>query len=137
MPATRSISDLFESKFEEFKNSLLVELKKEIDSYFMEEKAKFVRFVAEKQDEIAKLELVRSIETIQQHFIKLNDENAAMKEANNILKHEVDDIQQYVRRQNVRIYGVKVAKKETSADVEIIIKGILNDAEIQLPRVCN
>ena len=39
---------------------------------------------------------LNSLEVIQQHARKLNDEIVVMKEATNILINELDDIQQYV-----------------------------------------
>ena len=43
------------------------------------------------------------------------------------MKSNVDDLQQYVRRQNLRIFGVPVKKKETNTDIENMVKETITD----------
>ena len=48
-------------------------------------------------------ELKESIKEIQKHVSQLRADN-------NFLKNRVEDLQQYIRRQNIRIFGVPVKK---------------------------
>ena len=54
----------------------------------------------------------------------LQDQNATMKEEYEILKNELDDLKQYVRRPALRIFGVKKERNETSDMVEEKVKNI-------------
>lgn len=137
---TRSMTDfaqIIDNKFDEFKKSILVELKLEMDNYFQKERINFENFIASKREEVIKLskndELLESVEAIKKHVNSLNDENTAIKEANKILTNELEDLQQYVRRPNLRIFGVKVEKNESSKDVETKVKRMISDANIEIP----
>ena len=78
-------------------------------------------------------ELSESVEAIKKHVQTLNAENMAMREANNILKIELEDLQQYVRRPNLRIFGINVEENETSRDVATKVKEMISDANIEIP----
>ena len=140
MPDTRSATDIgaiIESKFNAFKESLLEEFKAEFGTYIETEKKELTTFFESKKAELIdvsnQLEYSTSLAEIQKHVKKLQDENTAMKEDYGLLKRELDDLNQYVRRPNLRIFGVSVKRNENSVDVERVVKKIIEDHEIDIP----
>lgn len=125
MPDTRNKPDLvalIDKKFDEFKISLLAELRADIDTVLSKEKEEITNYVNEKKDELINfsnnLEYVTSFNEIQKHVKKLQVEQTAMKVENASLKSQIDDLQQYVRRPNIRIYGVKVDQGESNVGIK-------------------
>ena len=122
------IVTLIEQKFEEFKKSLLNDLKMEPSNLLREEKKVIDEYIAEKKGTAEKkaealnfavqLEITTSLESIKEHVKKLQTANVEMREANDDLKLEIDDLHQYIRRPNIRLYGIKKEKHETSKQVE-------------------
>ena len=53
------------------------------------------------------------------------DENAGLRD-------EVDDVRQYIRRSNMRIYNVPTAAKENKEDVRKKVVGVINKAGLDI-----
>ena len=114
-------------KFEKF-GILFAGVNVEITS-FVESKKKKI------SDHLNNIELTHSVNEIQKHGQKLKEQNDSMKEENKVIRMEPEDVQQYVRKQNVRILGVNVIKNETSAAVESVVKQLMHDSNMVIPNV--
>ena len=129
------ISAIIDKKFEEFKTSLLVDLKTEIDKVLQSGKDELSAILECKKNELNKIyeqhEINVSIAEIKKHVHDLKENNNRLREQNRVLKSELDDLQQYVGRPNLRIYGVPVSDDEPSSVVEAkvqdIIAGVLTE----------
>ena len=101
-------------------------LRNEINNLCKEE---ITNFIEEKKTEITnfwqELEITSSLVAIKKHVKTLQDQNATMKEKYRILKNELDDLKQYVRRPTLRIYGVIKERNETSDMVEEKVKNMI------------
>ena len=111
-----SIINTLDTKFDEFKVSLLAELKgdikkliddakSEIENHFQLKKNEFKQFI-ESTDAQLSLDLVKS------HVDQLLTQNKEMMASNETIRNELDDLQQYGRRPNVRLYGVQLEENE-------------------------
>ena len=134
--AAEQITKIIDEKFEIFKNSVLNELKTtllgefkmDINQILLEEKNKFTEHVTAKQNELANnIELVGSVEIIKRHVQHLQTENARLNELHNAIRLDLDDLEQYGRRPNLRLYGIPVEAKETDVMVEAKVRSILDD----------
>ena len=131
--AAEQITKIIDEKFEIFKNSvlnelkttLLGELKRDIDQLLLEEKTKFTEHVTSKLAN--NIELVGSVEIIKQHVKHLQTENARLNELHKAIRLDLDDLEQYGRRPNLRLYGIPVEAKETDVMVEAKVRSILDD----------
>ena len=56
--------------------------------------------------------------------------NSKLEVNNSVLSKKVDDLQQYIRRPNIRIFGVSVPDKESSEDVEKLVKNLTNGMDV-------
>ena len=75
-------------------------------------KEEFKSFIESKKVELqVPKELSESVRVIQQHVNTLKAENI-------MLKKSVENLQQYVRRPNIRIFGVPVLPNESSEEVK-------------------
>ena len=130
------IVTLIEQKFEEFKKSLLNDLKMELSNLLREEKKVIDEYIAKKKAEVlnfaVQLEITISLESIKEHVKKLQTANVEMREANDDLKLEIDDLHQYIRRPNIRPDGIKKEKHETSKQVE---DKIVNESRESFPEM--
>ena len=121
-----SISELIDQKLNEFKTSFMAEIlailgntdekKNEIEVLFEEKKNEFINNTEE---------YLKSIRAIENHVRNLQLSNDSIKAQNIILTNEIDDLQQYGRRPNIRIFGVKTAGKESEEDVINIVSNII------------
>ena len=126
-----SITEIIDEKFEEFKKSVLAEVKKEIDLMVTNEKEQIAEFILSKKKEVVKdcenMELISSVEVIKQHVKILRGENVALRNEIHGLRVEVDNLEQYTRRPNLRLYGMTIQENETSKMVEEEVVKMLND----------
>lgn len=122
------IVSLIDKKFDEFKASFLMDLKLELDKLLVAEKNQMNEFVDKKKVELVKasqeLEIAASLKAVQVHVNKLRDENKVIKQVNNVLRTELDDLKQYTRRPNLRLYGVRKGKGETSNMVNVLVNNV-------------
>ena len=136
------ISKIIDEKFEvfkksvlaEFKKTILEELKKDIDLLVNEEKENISTYIQTKKTVPEKdLEFAASLEAVKQHVKSLQEDNYKLKVAHSKVVMELDDLQQYGRRPNLRIYGVPVEVNETAAMVEEKVKTILGNIGTDVP----
>ena len=130
-----AIAKLIDEKLDAFKNSLVESLTNQIEVFTDEQKREIEGFVDNKKAFFSSqvTEYAASVKVIQQHVKELKEENNNLKKVVNDLHTEVEDLQQYIRRQNVRIFGVKVHDNETSEQVEQFVKDMISDGEIDIP----
>ena len=120
-----AFTTLIDTKLTELRQTLLLEFKAALDAHVEEKKVELTAFVNLKmvEDVPSSNELKESIKEIQKHVSQLRADNL-------FLKNRVDDLQQYIRRQNVRIFGVPVKHQERSKDVEELVKKLITDSGI-------
>ena len=143
MTTQTDIAKIIDEKFEIFKSSILEELKKsildqlqnDISVIIDEEKKRFEECIAGKMRELPDTELVTSVEAIKVHVRQLQDDNRKLNALNNTLRLDIDDIEQYGRRPNLRLYGVPPEKNETSKMVEAKVKDVLGDLAANSPEI--
>ena len=123
---TRKMSDLkeeilakIEEKFQDFKSSLIAEIREQIKKEISE--------TLDKEIEKRK-ELESTVSMLQEH-VKLYQEQM------NELKDKHDDLEQYGRRLCVRIDGVPSNENETSNDVFENVKGLIEESKSEIPEV--
>ena len=126
MSSTETFTKLIDEKLKDLRVSLLQEYKNAIDTYFEEKKNEFTAFVTANNAVSTSNELSESIKLIQSHVTQLKAENMA-------LKSKVDDLQQYVRRPNLRFFGVPLPAKETADDVKRTVVQIIEENGIDVP----
>ena len=92
------------------------------------EKEEIASFMNTKKEELVtcayNLEFSKSLNEIKKHVSTLKHEHLIMK--------EMKDLQQYVRRPNLRIYGVKVGNNETNDNIEATVKQTNKDMHINI-----
>lgn len=71
--------------------------------------------------------LTNSVITIQYDMTIINSKLEISSHVNDVLKSQVDELQQYSRRNCILLDNVPVKPKETTEDVEIIVQNILVD----------
>ena len=131
-----SIINTLDTKFDEFKVSLLAELKgdikkliddakSEIENHFQLKKNEFKQFI-ESTDAQLSLDLVKS------HVDQLLTQNKEMMASNETIRNELDDLQQYGRRPNVRLYGVQLEENENNSRIEQRVLKIAEDLQIKI-----
>ena len=120
-----ALTNLIDTKLTELRQTLLQEFKAALDAHVEEKKVELTAFVNQKrvEDLPSSNELEKSVKEIQKHVSQLRADNI-------MLKNRVDDLQQYVRRQNIRIFGVPVKNQETSKDVEKLVKKLITETGI-------
>ena len=112
--------ELVDKKLVELRVTLLAEFKVALDNFVEEKKAKLTLFISEENSKNLSLSsgLAASVLEIQMHVSELRADNI-------LLKTRVEDLQQYTRRQNVRIFGIPVNDSETSKGVEEKVKNLM------------
>ena len=124
-----AFAKLIDEKIEAFKKSLVETLTNEIKSFSDEQKEEIRGLFETKKVELStkiNTEYIDSIKAVQDHIKELKLENTKLNKT-------VDNLQQYIRRQNVRIFNVPVPNKETSSQVEQIVKNMIRVGEIDIP----
>ena len=100
-------------------------------------KAEITSFIDTKKCELAScannLEFSRLFDEIKKHVSTLKHEHLVMKEANDILRNQVGDLQQDVRRPNLRIYGVNVGNIVTNDNIEGTVKQTITNMHLNMP----
>ena len=90
------ISKLIDAKFDEFKKSLLTDLKAEIDKVLVDGKQEISRMLQTMKDEVnavaLDLEKNESIIQIRRHVKELLDNDLRLREENKCLRLELDDL---------------------------------------------
>ena len=108
-----TITKIIDTKLAELKETLIIGIKDTIDQYFESKKKEFQEFINStkcKSEATVNIELKESIEVLRHHV-------AALKSEKEILSKRVEDLDQYGRRTNLRIFGVPTQKDETAQDV--------------------
>ena len=134
---------LMDKKLDDFKASFMDELKTQLSQIMESKKIEFNEFISQKKVEFdtlsQDLEAAHSLEVIRQHVKELKDEVKELKVFNNELKifnkvvlNELDDVKQYTRRTNLRLYGVPTKSGETSKDVLEIVEKLCNEVSPEL-----
>ena len=127
---TRQTSDmitLIEQKFEEFKISILNELKNDFSSFVADQREQFDSYLSDKKAEfVNNTEQALSILALQDHVAKLNKQRET-------LLVKIDALEQYQRRNSVRLYGVPTVAKETSEMVLKKVFEIVSEAKLPIP----
>ena len=122
-----AMENVIDQKLKELKVSLLTEFKAVLDEYFEGKKEEFKSFIEWKNVELqVPKELSESVRVIQQHVNTLKAENI-------MLKKSVENLQQYVRRPNIRIFGVPVFPNESSEEVNKFVLGMITNNNIDIP----
>lgn len=126
MVVTRSKSnmegyiDLIDKKLNDLRVFLLSELsdiKKSLNGVIVDKKEEIKSIVSE--------EISESVQVIKAHVAKLRAENI-------LLKNQLEDLQQYTRRQNVRIFGIPVENNESTEACTKIVSDLLVSNDISL-----
>ena len=120
---------LVEKRFEEL-DDLTADIQKIVET----SKQEIQTFFDEKSRDFEQgNELANSVKLIQEHVRKLQESNVNLRKQNSILEGNIDDLEQYGRRQSLRIYGVPLSDGETSEDVCNIVLRLISDANIAVP----
>jgi chaperonin cofactor prefoldin len=125
---TQKIEETLDEKLKEVKNTILQEYKNAIDQYFTEKKEEFLKFVTDHgvQNPTLTSELQESVKAIQNHIKVLQKDNKYLRSA-------LDNVQQYTRRPNLRLYDIPVERNETSQHVVDKVMGIISANDIEIP----
>ena len=132
MVVTRNMEPLIkviDERFEAFKNSLLKDLKAELKSFSELQKEEISSYLDVKKGELSSsvnAEYTKSIISIQKHVTELKSKNAELSKT-------VENLQQYIRGPNIRIFGVPVPVKESSGDVERLVTEIMDRTGMDIP----
>ena len=117
------IKKLIDDKLDEFKASLIEKIKGEIDLYIEEKKGELTDVTGVNQGLLSS-EHHESIRVIEKHVAELQLTHNVLKTQNEQLLKRVDELEQYTRRPNLRIYDIPVKVIECSKDVELIAKSL-------------
>ena len=118
------ISRLFDEKLEEFKIDLLSQLKNEV----MEEVKAAIQ---ERNNKIVELE--STVKMLQKHVTNLKEVCNSKIQDND---SKIDQLEQYGRRQCLRIEGVPFKKEEDSDVVLSKVKELIVESGIEVPDAC-
>ena len=116
-----AFEELIDKKLSEFKIVLLQQVKESLDAFFDGKKTELNALVTEnnvKATANMRNELMESINAVRKHVDALKAENSA-------LKISVDDLQQYIRRPNIKIFRAPVSYGEKPYQVEELVKEML------------
>ena len=124
-----AISELIETKLSELKVSLLAEFTNKIDEYVNSKKQELSSFIDTKvsSQPLGNDELQSSIKAIQEHVKEMKSSQSFLIKENSKLRDRVEELEQYTRRPNLRIFGVPTVQNESSKDVEENVKKMLVD----------
>ena len=108
-----------ENKFDQLKESFIGDIKGEL-------KIEISKFMKDQNEKITKLE--SEVSLLQKHvqFLKQANETCA-------LNH--DEIEQYGRRQCLRLEGVPVKENESPSDVLNFVKSCAKEADVEIPDI--
>ena len=125
---TRSVTEIVESKLEEFKTTLKEERDELrdslIDALKDEIRSEFVQLMESHTKRIDELESTVAI---------LHTQVDVLKQQIDVSINKTDDLEQYGRRQCLRLNGMPPEKDETAEDVLEKVKKALDDAEVLIP----
>ena len=124
-----AISELIETKLSELKVSLLAEFTNKIDEYVNSKKQELSSFIDTKvsSQPLGNDELQSSIKAIQEHVKEMKSSQSFLIKENSKLRDRVEELEQYTRRPNLRIFGVPTVQNESSKDVEENVQKVLVD----------
>ena len=124
-PRTRSSSrsdntDELIQKFEELKLSIIFELKSEISS-------EINKLISSQQELINKLSISvvqheSTIAVLQNNVEQLKKENESLKSSSTKLDQKIINIEQYQRRQSLRIQGIEICKANEREEPDDLVK---------------
>ena len=128
------LKSLIDERFDDFKKTLLVTIQSEFEKFVLEKKAEISNYIDLKMSETSKEPLkehIQSINKIKEHVQELQAKQGKLMAQNIVLSRTVDDMQQYVRRQNVRIFGVKVEEGE---DCMALVHDLVQKNNVDIPK---
>ena len=131
--------ELIDEKLGEFKIALVSQFQATLDSYIngkivelealFSSKMKALEEVSKKNELLipesssVNEELRESVKAIEKHVMEVRHENI-------ILRNQVDDLKQYIRRPNLRIFGVPLSPGEKSENVNELVETMVTSAGI-------
>ena len=127
--------DEYNKKFDDFKASFFNDLKAEFEAFLNTKKEEITTYVDSKREELSKEvneDFSSSLQSIQKHVKELQDSHKKLAETNRKLSKELEGVQQYVRRQNLRIFGVPLEGNEPR-DISAKVLKIMSDANMDIP----
>ena len=74
-----------------------------------------------------------ALREIQKHVKELQQQNRKFQKDNEILFTKVDNLEQYSRRECVRIYGVPTQVDESSSTVKSKVRNMIEGAGMDIP----
>lgn len=121
------LEDLIDKKLSELKDVLVHQFQASLDSYISVKKDELETFFSEKRKDLDAIKISEAAANteIQDSILSIKRHVAAVKAENILLRKEVDELRQYIRRPNVRIFGVPISSNEKSSAVENLIKSML------------
>ena len=128
----QKLKDLIDEKFTEFKASMLHHIKIEFETFILQKREEISLHVLSKVEEIsANQEYADSLKAVKDHVKELTAKQGSLMAQNIVLSKSLEDLQQYTRRQSLRIFGVKVDKNE---DCMSIVQKIIQKKQGSHPR---
>ena len=122
------VAKLIDNKIDEFKRDLMLSIKQLITT-------EIKSFIESKDNVVG--EYADSINAIKEHVAKLQNNQMNLETRYSVLESKflaldkkIEKLEQYTRRQNVRIFGVPVVQGETPEMVEETVLGIIGDCDI-------
>ena len=112
---------ILERKFDELKSQFISEFRVKIQEIVQEDFSK----IADKYEQRSTI-LESNVEMLKQHI-------NVLKQLNDKLITSIDDLEQYGRRQSLRVYGVPQEDDETSESVVNKVHQIMKDIECDIP----
>ena len=133
MRITRSkmdeVSKLMDSKFNAFKQDILQTLtpliKSEIKTYFE----------SSRDDPVINAEYIESVKVIREQVAELKSRQEAISSLEvqlDRLEKKFENLEQYTRRPNLRVFGVPIEANERPTDVENKIKDIIGECGVDI-----
>ena len=127
----QKLKDLIDQKFSEFKASMLSEIKQEFETFILQKREEISTHVLAKVEEISvNQEYKDSLQAVKDHVKDLTMKHSLLISQNIALSKSLEDLQQYTRRQSLRIFGVKVDKNE---DCMAIVSELINKNKVPIP----
>ena len=134
------ITEIVQAKFDEFRLTLVDQLFNEIDSRYQNKIDEIITAaIGSKANDLSQPlnnEYETSLQAVKDHVKSLQTSYASLRDENQTLRRDLDDIQQYTRRPNIRIFGIKVEENESIRDLTNNVKKMIVESGIVVPDDC-